>query len=143
MKTRKYVTGPIVLAVSAVIIVLRRVYHHLSDPAATNADCLRSLRSGAVLAVIDFPPTLAWLWPWPPQGVPTDKPATCRLGCRNEPDQPHAGRLRNGEAREHHQPIALARLQMFRGRFADARTRWSTRSSAGGEGDGRALSNLL
>jgi ubiquinone/menaquinone biosynthesis C-methylase UbiE len=54
-------------------IVLRRVYHHLSDPAATNADCLRSLRPGAVLAVIDFPPTLAWLWPWPPQGVPKDR----------------------------------------------------------------------
>jgi SAM-dependent methyltransferase len=50
-------------------IVLRRVYHHLTNPAATNADLLRSMRPGAVLAVIDFPPTLAWLWPWPPQGV--------------------------------------------------------------------------
>src|SRR5215204_4112455 len=35
-------------------IVLRRVYHHLSDPEATNADLLRSLRPGAVLAIIDF-----------------------------------------------------------------------------------------
>ena len=54
-------------------IVLRRVYHHLSDPAATNADRLRALRPGAVLAVIDFPPTLAWLWPRPPQGVPKNR----------------------------------------------------------------------
>jgi SAM-dependent methyltransferase len=54
-------------------IVLRRVYHHLSDPAATNADFLRSLRPGAVLAVIDFPPTLGWLWPWTPQGVPKNR----------------------------------------------------------------------
>ncbi|HEU4927139.1 MAG TPA: methyltransferase domain-containing protein [Vicinamibacterales bacterium] len=54
-------------------IVLRRVYHHLSDPAKTNADFLRSLRPGAVLAVIDFPPTLGWLWPWPPPGVPKNR----------------------------------------------------------------------
>ena len=54
-------------------IVLRRVYHHLSHPAATNADLRRSLRPGAVLAVIDFPPPLAWLWPWPPPGVPKDR----------------------------------------------------------------------
>jgi len=37
-------------------IVLRRVYHHLTDPAAINAGLLRSLRPGGVLAVIDFPP---------------------------------------------------------------------------------------
>ena len=37
-------------------IVLRRVYHHLSDPAQLNASLLRSLRPGGVLAVIDFPP---------------------------------------------------------------------------------------
>jgi SAM-dependent methyltransferase len=54
-------------------IVLRRVYHHLSDPAATNADVLRSLRPGAALAVIDFPPTLGWLWPRPPRGVPKNR----------------------------------------------------------------------
>ncbi len=54
-------------------IVLRRVYHHLNDPGATNADFLRSMRPGAVLAVIDFPPTLAWLWPWPPPGVPKNR----------------------------------------------------------------------
>jgi protein-S-isoprenylcysteine O-methyltransferase Ste14 len=54
-------------------IVLRRVYHHLSDPAATNVDLIRAVRPGGVLAVIDFPPTLSWLWPWPPKGVPTNR----------------------------------------------------------------------
>ena len=37
-------------------IVLRRVYHHLTDPVGINASLLRSLRPGGVLAVIDFPP---------------------------------------------------------------------------------------
>jgi SAM-dependent methyltransferase len=37
-------------------IVLRRVYHHLSDPAAINASLLPSLRPGGLLAVIDLPP---------------------------------------------------------------------------------------
>lgn len=37
-------------------IVLRRVYHHLTDPSAINAGLLRALRPGGVLAVIDFPP---------------------------------------------------------------------------------------
>jgi SAM-dependent methyltransferase len=54
-------------------IVLRRVYHHLSDPAATNVELLRAVRRGGLLAVIDFPPTLSWLWPWPPQGVPRNR----------------------------------------------------------------------
>jgi ubiquinone/menaquinone biosynthesis C-methylase UbiE len=36
-------------------IVLRRVYHHLTDPAGINASLLRSLRPGGLLAVIDFP----------------------------------------------------------------------------------------
>ena len=39
-------------------IVLRRVYHHLTDPSGINAGLLRSLRPGGVLAVIDFPPPL-------------------------------------------------------------------------------------
>jgi ubiquinone/menaquinone biosynthesis C-methylase UbiE len=39
-------------------IVLRRVYHHLTDSPAINASLLRSLRPGGVLAVIDFPPPL-------------------------------------------------------------------------------------
>ena len=37
-------------------IVLRRVYHHLTDPSGINAGLLRSLRPGGVLAVIDFAP---------------------------------------------------------------------------------------
>jgi SAM-dependent methyltransferase len=32
------------------------VYHHLTDPAATNASLLRALRPGGLLAVIDIPP---------------------------------------------------------------------------------------
>jgi SAM-dependent methyltransferase len=43
-------------------IVVRRVYHHLSDPVAINASLLRALRPGGVLAVIDFPPLVSWLW---------------------------------------------------------------------------------
>lgn len=54
-------------------VLLRRVYHHLTDPAATNTSLLRALRPGGVLAIIDFPPTLSWLWPWPPQGVPLNR----------------------------------------------------------------------
>ena len=37
-------------------IVLRRVYHHVTDPAETNASLLRALRPGGLLAVIDIPP---------------------------------------------------------------------------------------
>jgi SAM-dependent methyltransferase len=37
-------------------IVLRRVYHHVTEPAATNASLLRALRPGGLLAVIDIPP---------------------------------------------------------------------------------------
>jgi len=54
-------------------ILLRRVYHHLTDPAATNTSLLRALRPGGALAVIDFPPTLSWLWSWPPRGVPRNR----------------------------------------------------------------------
>ena len=54
-------------------VVLRRVYHHLSDPSATNGDLLRVLRPGGVLAIIDFPPMLRWLWPWEPKGVPQNR----------------------------------------------------------------------
>jgi len=37
-------------------IVLRRVYHHLTDPVATIASLPRALRPGGLLAVIDIPP---------------------------------------------------------------------------------------
>jgi SAM-dependent methyltransferase len=43
-------------------IVVRRVYHHLTDPGAINASLMRALRPGGVLAVIDFPPLVSWLW---------------------------------------------------------------------------------
>ena len=39
-------------------IVLRRVYHHLTDTAGINASLFRSLRPDGVLAIIDFPPPL-------------------------------------------------------------------------------------
>lgn len=37
-------------------IVLRRVYHHLTQPSGINASLFRSLRPGGVLAIVDFPP---------------------------------------------------------------------------------------
>lgn len=54
-------------------IVLRRVYHHLTNPADLNAGLLRALRPGGLLVVIDFPPPLGWIWPWPPEGVPKNR----------------------------------------------------------------------
>jgi SAM-dependent methyltransferase len=54
-------------------IVLRRVYHHLTDPAETNLGLRDALRPGGLLVVIDFSPPLAWLWPWPPEGVPSNR----------------------------------------------------------------------
>jgi SAM-dependent methyltransferase len=54
-------------------VLLRRVYHHLTDPAAINTSLLRAIRPGGVLTIIDFPPTLSWLWPWPPPGVPQNR----------------------------------------------------------------------
>jgi ubiquinone/menaquinone biosynthesis C-methylase UbiE len=41
-------------------IVLRRVYHHLTDPKSINSSLLQSLRPGGVLAVIDFSPPFFW-----------------------------------------------------------------------------------
>ena len=54
-------------------VVLRRVYHHLSDPPATNVDLLRALRTGGVLAIIDFPTMFSWLWPWSPKDTPGNR----------------------------------------------------------------------
>ena len=44
-------------------IVMRRVYHHLTDAAAIDASLMRALRPGGVLAVIDFPPVISWFSP--------------------------------------------------------------------------------
>lgn len=52
-------------------VFLRRVYHHVTDPAETDASLLRAVRPGGVLAVIDFPPS--WFWPWTPEGVPENR----------------------------------------------------------------------
>jgi ubiquinone/menaquinone biosynthesis C-methylase UbiE len=38
-------------------IFLRHVYHHLTEPQEVNKNLVRSLKSGAYLAIIDFPPT--------------------------------------------------------------------------------------
>jgi len=54
-------------------VILRRVYHHLTDPEATNLDLLRALRPGGVLAIIDFPPLFSWLWPWSPKDTPGNR----------------------------------------------------------------------
>jgi ubiquinone/menaquinone biosynthesis C-methylase UbiE len=37
-------------------IFMRRVYHHFTDPARTDASIFRALKAGGLLAVIDFPP---------------------------------------------------------------------------------------
>jgi ubiquinone/menaquinone biosynthesis C-methylase UbiE len=51
------------------LIVLRHVYHHLSDPQATLADIHRALKPDGLLLLIDFRP--AWiLAPWTPDDQP-------------------------------------------------------------------------
>jgi ubiquinone/menaquinone biosynthesis C-methylase UbiE len=51
-------------------IFLRRVYHHLTQPAAFDAALLRSLKPGGRLAIIDFPPRSGLE---PVQGVPANR----------------------------------------------------------------------
>jgi len=48
------------------------VYHHITDPVATDRSLFGALKPGGRLLVNDFPPTL-WLWPWTPAGVPADR----------------------------------------------------------------------
>ena len=48
------------------------VYHHITEPAATDASLFRSLRPGARLLVNDFPATL-WLAPFKVEGVPANR----------------------------------------------------------------------
>jgi ubiquinone/menaquinone biosynthesis C-methylase UbiE len=51
-------------------IFLRRVYHHITAPQPFDANLLRSLKPGAHLAIIDFPPTNAY---GPVPGVPANR----------------------------------------------------------------------
>jgi predicted methyltransferase len=53
-------------------IILRRVYHHLTDPADTDRSLLQALHPGGQLAVLDFRPTIL-LGPWTPKGLPPNR----------------------------------------------------------------------
>jgi len=48
------------------------VYHHMTDPAATDASLFRSLKPGGRLLINDFPPTL-WLALFKVEGVPANR----------------------------------------------------------------------
>jgi len=48
------------------------VYHHITDPAATDAGIFRALKPGARLAIDDFPPTF-WLALFKVKGVPANR----------------------------------------------------------------------
>jgi len=54
-------------------IVLRRVYHHFTAPTEMDASLLRSLRSGGLLAVIEFPPRKSLTASDPVKGVPSNR----------------------------------------------------------------------
>jgi tRNA A58 N-methylase Trm61 len=41
-------------------VLLRLVYHHFSDPAAMRASLWRSMKPGALIAVVDVPPQKDW-----------------------------------------------------------------------------------
>jgi ubiquinone/menaquinone biosynthesis C-methylase UbiE len=49
-------------------ILLRGVYHHLTNPNETLEGLKRALRPGGRLLVVDFPPSI-WLKPWTPRGI--------------------------------------------------------------------------
>ncbi len=50
-------------------IVMRRVFHHFSDPSGMSTSALETLRSGGMLVVIDFPPPFFWRHGVPAQTV--------------------------------------------------------------------------
>ena len=54
-------------------IVMRMVYHHITNPAAMNASLFQALRPGGRLAVIDFSPRFWAFWLPRPGGVPEDR----------------------------------------------------------------------
>ena len=51
-------------------IFLRRVYHHLTQPQEFDKNLVRSLKPGAYLAIIDFPPDSSLP---PVEGVPKNR----------------------------------------------------------------------
>ncbi|HEY2525115.1 MAG TPA: methyltransferase domain-containing protein [Candidatus Binataceae bacterium] len=53
-------------------IILRRVYHHLTDPVDTGHSLYRALRPGGQLAVLDFRPSFLTA-PWTPKGLPPNR----------------------------------------------------------------------
>ncbi len=53
-------------------IILRRVYHHLTDPADTNRTLHQALRQGGQLAVLDFRPSIL-TGLWTPKGLPPNR----------------------------------------------------------------------
>ncbi|HXC47048.1 MAG TPA: methyltransferase domain-containing protein [Candidatus Sulfotelmatobacter sp.] len=54
-------------------IILRRVYHHFTAPKEMDASLLRSLRSGGLLAVIEFAPRKSLTASDPVKGVPSNR----------------------------------------------------------------------
>ena len=54
-------------------IILRRVYHHFTAPTEMDASLLRSLRSGGLLAVIEFAPRKSLTASDPVKGVPSNR----------------------------------------------------------------------
>ena len=54
-------------------IFMRRVYHHLTQPAQEDASLFQSLKPGGLLAVIDFPPGEGHGDLKPPKGVPKNR----------------------------------------------------------------------
>jgi predicted methyltransferase len=52
-------------------VLMRNVYHHLTDPVAIDAGVLRALKPGGLFAVVDFPPGLRL--PGTPDGLPENR----------------------------------------------------------------------
>ncbi len=53
-------------------VLLRNVYHHLTEPKDFTASLFETIRPGGRLLVIDFPDAF-WLGLWKPDGLPDDR----------------------------------------------------------------------